>query len=100
MHENWPTNIHPLRKDVAWNIKPENVNGEYQFQEVKGEGIYEIPVGPIHAGIIEPGHFHFSVAGESIVNLEARLGYAHKGSEKLFEILPIVDKVRLSEKVS
>lgn len=62
--------------------------------------MYEIPVGPIHAGIIEPGHFRFSVAGEEIILLEPRLGFTHKGSEKLFETLPPNDMARLSEKIS
>lgn len=100
LHENWPVNIFPLRKDFNWQTRPHDAKGTYKFQEVAGEGIYEIPVGPIHAGIIEPGHFRFSVAGERIVLLEPRLGFTHKGSEKLFEILSISDKVRLSEKIS
>ncbi|MDP4009333.1 MAG: NADH-quinone oxidoreductase subunit C [bacterium] len=100
LHENWPVDVFPLRKDFIWNARPELAHGAYQFEEVKGDGIYEIPVGPIHAGIIEPGHFRFSVAGERIVLLEPRLGFVHKGTEKLFETLSLVEKVRLSEKVS
>lgn len=100
LHENWPDDVFPLRKEFKWNNRPELAHGKYIFQKVKGEGIYEIPVGPIHAGIIEPGHFRFSVAGERIMNLEPRLGFVHKGSEKLFEILSIADKIRLSEKIS
>jgi Ni,Fe-hydrogenase III large subunit/Ni,Fe-hydrogenase III component G len=101
LHENWPSDCYPLRKDFDWGARPEIAQGEpYPFQMVAGEGIYEIPVGPIHAGIIEPGHFRFSVAGEEVVHLEARLGYTHKGSEKLFEKLPLTDKIRLSEKIS
>ena len=100
LHENWPADAFPLRKDFHWQTRPETAHGVYPFQQVAGEGIYEIPVGPIHAGIIEPGHFRFSVAGEEIVLLEPRLGYTHKGSEKLFEELPLPDKVRLSEKIS
>lgn len=100
LHENWPKNEFPLRKDFALQTKPEIAHGEYSFQEVGGEGIYEIPVGPIHAGIIEPGHFRFSVAGEEIVLLEPRLGYVHKGSEKLFENLSTNEMIRLSEKIS
>lgn len=100
LHENWPADIFPLRKDFDGQTRPEIANGTYEFQEVNGEGIYEIPVGPIHAGIIEPGHFRFSVAGESIVLLEPKLGFVHKGSEKLFETLPLEDKVKLSEKIS
>lgn len=100
LHENWPIDVFPLRKDFDWRKRPKNADGTYQFQKVEGEGIYEIPVGPIHAGIIEPGHFRFSVAGEEIVLLEPRLGFTHKGSEKLFEILPLDKKVSLSEKIS
>ncbi|MFA7244827.1 MAG: NADH-quinone oxidoreductase subunit C [Candidatus Magasanikbacteria bacterium] len=100
LHENYPSNVFPLRKDFEWKTKLKEVTGKYEFQEVKGEGIYEIPVGPIHAGIIEPGHFRFSMAGESIVQLEPRLGYVHKGSEKLFEVLSLENKIRLSEKIS
>ncbi|NCN25553.1 hypothetical protein COT94_00825 [Candidatus Falkowbacteria bacterium CG10_big_fil_rev_8_21_14_0_10_37_14] len=100
LHENWPADIFPLRKDFSWNTKPKIANGVYNFQEVGGEGVYEIPVGPIHAGIIEPGHFRFSVAGEEIVQLEPRLGFTHKGVEKLFEVLSMDDKVKLSEKIS
>ena len=100
LHENWPQNIFPLRKDFNWQERPREAKGEYHFLKVDGEGIYEIPVGPVHAGIIEPGHFRFSVAGEEVVNLEAKLGYKHKGTEKLFEILPMAEKLRLSERVS
>lgn len=100
LHGNWPTDMFPLRKDFNWQTRPNDIKNTYKFQKVGGEGIYEIPVGPIHAGIIEPGHFRFSVAGENIVLLEPKLGFTHKGSEKLFEILPITDKIRLSEKIS
>lgn len=100
LHENWPADVFPLRKDFDQKTKPKEVRGTYPFQKVAGEGIYEIPVGPIHAGIIEPGHFRFSVAGEEIILLEAKLGFVHKGSEKLFETLPLPEKLRLSEKIS
>jgi len=98
--ENWPEGVFPLRKDFVWNERPDAVKGEFHFNELRGEGIYEIPVGPVHAGIIEPGHFRFSVAGEEILQLEPRLGYSHKGSEKLFEVLPLPDKLKLAERTS
>ncbi|MHB0867320.1 MAG: hydrogenase large subunit [Thermoleophilia bacterium] len=98
--ENWPTDQHPLRKDFEWNHRPAVSHKPFEFVEIGGEGIYEIPVGPVHAGIIEPGHFRFSMAGEEILMLEPRLGYSHKGSEKLFETLPLADKIRLAERVS
>lgn len=100
LHENWPADQFPLRKDFEWSTRPQKAAGTYAFQKIGGEGVYEIPVGPVHAGIIEPGHFRFSVAGEDIMLLEPRLGYTHKGSEKLFEQLPLNDQVRLSEKIS
>lgn len=100
LHENWPEGVFPLRRDFDWRERPPIVDGKVEFQKVAGEGIYEIPVGPVHAGIIEPGHFRFSVAGEEIVKLEPRLGYKHRGVEKLFEVLPLADTVRLAERVS
>ena len=100
LHENWPADIFPLRKDVDVSTRPAIAKGFYQFNRVEGEGVYEIPVGPIHAGIIEPGHFRFSVAGETIMFLEPRLGFTHKGSEKLFEQMSLQEMVRLSEKIS
>src|SRR3989344_1057821 len=100
LHENWPENVHPLRKEYSWNMRPPKAQGSYEFHKISGDGIYEIPVGPVHAGIIEPGHFRFSVVGEEIVMLEPRLGYAHKGSEKLFEIKTTSEAIKLSERIS
>ncbi|MEK7494641.1 MAG: NADH-quinone oxidoreductase subunit C, partial [Patescibacteria group bacterium] len=100
--ENYTENVYPLRKDFAWNTKVEmpEERAEPEFQKFGGEGVYEIPVGPVHAGIIEPGHFRFSVLGEEILRLEPRLGYVHKGTEKLFENLPLEKKLKLSERIS
>ncbi len=100
LHENWPDNIFPLRKDFDWQTRPKEAHTPFEFRRFEGEGVYEIPVGPVHAGIIEPGHFRFSVAGEEILMLEPRLGYCHKGSEKLFEVLSLPDKLKLSERIS
>ncbi|MBI5912916.1 NADH-quinone oxidoreductase subunit C [Candidatus Azambacteria bacterium] len=100
LHENWPADVFPLRKDFNGKERPPRAHGRYDFQRVEGEGVYEIPVGPIHAGIIEPGHFRFNVAGEEILSLEPRLGFVHKGTEKLFETLPLEKKIRLSGKIS
>ena len=66
---------------------------------VEGDGVHEIPVGPVHAGIIEPGHFRFSVVGEKVLWLEERLGYVHKGIEKRFEQLGLVEGQRLAARV-
>ena len=72
----------------------------HKFREVEGEGVFQVPVGPVHAGIIEPGHFLFSVAGEPVLYLQIRLFYTHKGTEKLFENIPVTHGVRLAESIS
>lgn len=84
-HENVPEKVFPLRKDFTWNARLEHASIPYPMHHVEGEGIFEIPVGPIHAGIIEPGHFRFNVAGERIITLEGKLFFTHKGVEKLLE---------------
>jgi Ni,Fe-hydrogenase III large subunit len=73
---------------------------DYPFLQVQGDGVCELPVGPVHAGIIEPGHFRFSVVGDSILHLEPRLFYTHKGTEKLFEGVPVMNGTALAESVS
>ncbi len=101
-HEDWPANAHPLRKDfpIVGPLEEKEGEVEYEFKRMEGEGVYEIPVGPVHAGIIEPGAFRFSVAGEPVQNLEIRLGYVHKGIEKLFESKTYDQGVYLAERVS
>ena len=74
--------------------------GDYPFVRVDGEGVHEIAVGPVHAGIIEPGHFRFSVVGEKVLRLEERLGYVHKGIERRFTELPVLEGHRLAARVS
>ena len=96
--EVWPKGSYPLRKD--FKITQGGILSDYKFSRVEGEGIFEVPVGPVHAGIIGPGHFRFSVAGEPIINLELRLGFTHRGVEKLFECKLYTDAVGLSECVS
>jgi len=73
---------------------------DYRFLQVQGVGVCELPVGPVHAGIIEPGHFRFSIVGDSVLHLELRLFYTHKGTEKLFEGAPIMKAPALAESVS
>ena len=75
-------------------------DGSYAFVRVEGDGVHEIPVGPVHAGIIEPGHFRFSVVGEKVLRLEQRLGYAHKGIERRFLDFDILEGHRLAARVS
>ncbi|MEW6603998.1 MAG: NADH-quinone oxidoreductase subunit C [Thermoproteota archaeon] len=100
LHEHWPSGAHPLRKDFDRNTKAGRVKGDYPFTKVEGEGVCEIPVGPVHAGIIEPGHFRFSVMGENIINLETRLFYTHKGTEKLAESMTLDQVLLLSERIA
>ncbi len=99
-HSNWPKGEYPLRKEFPAGHQPNFAKEEIQFQKVAGEGVYEIPVGPVHAGIIEPGHFRFSVAGEPIINLEAQLYFVHKGIEKKAEALSMEKCLCLAERIS
>lgn len=98
-HENMPRGVYPLRKDFEWNTVLPRADEPYPMHHVEGGGIYEIPVGPIHAGIIEPGHFRFNVAGERIITLEGKLFFTHKGVEKLLEgktpeeAMPFIERV-------
>jgi Ni,Fe-hydrogenase III large subunit len=96
----WPIDQFPLRKDFVALPKWEPGQEEYSFVKVAGDGVHEIPVGPVHAGIIEPGHFRFQVVGEKVLRLEERLGYTHKGVEKRFEALPIAEGHRLAGRIS
>ncbi|OGW59369.1 MAG: hypothetical protein A2V83_01960 [Nitrospirae bacterium RBG_16_64_22] len=99
-HEDWPDGFFPLRKDAPIDAPFVRSNGSYEWIRGEGEGVYEIPVGPVHAGIIEPGHFRFQAVGETILNLEERLGYVHKGIEKRFESLPWTEGARLAGRIS
>jgi len=100
LHDDWPE-AYPLRKDFDLRTTLPPFEGErHKFREVEGDGVFQVPVGPVHAGIIEPGHFLFSVAGEPVLYLQLRLFYVHKGTEKLFECLPITHGVRLAESIS
>jgi Ni,Fe-hydrogenase III large subunit len=98
-HENWPENVHPMI-DNASHVPWTSTEGRYRFLKVQGDGVCEVPVGPIHAGIIEPGHFRFSVVGDTVLHLELRHFYTHKGTEKLFENTPVMDGVMIAESVS
>ncbi|OGF55774.1 MAG: hypothetical protein A2Z21_03825 [Candidatus Fraserbacteria bacterium RBG_16_55_9] len=99
-HPDWPSDNYTMRKDFPLNSQPPRVEGDFEFHRVEGEGVFEIPVGPVHAGIIEPGHFRFSVAGEPIISLQVQLGYTHKGTEKLCEGLSVEHALHVSERIS
>lgn len=126
LHECYPEGFHPLKKafkngplnlreteagttkvganEVGANEVGTNEFGkpgeEYRFRQLKGEGVYQVPVGPVHAGIIEPGHFRFGVIGEPIFSLEIRLFYKHRGIEKLAEGKSPSECVALAEAIS
>jgi Ni,Fe-hydrogenase III component G len=98
-HAAWPKDFHPLL-DAHSPPTGESAADDYPFVAVQGEGVHEIAVGPVHAGIIEPGHFRFSVVGEKVLRLEERLGYVHKGIERRFTELPLLGGERLAARVS
>ncbi|MEW6312705.1 MAG: NADH-quinone oxidoreductase subunit C [Pseudomonadota bacterium] len=99
-HGAWPAGTFPLRKDFDARQSSPGETDAYPFVQVEGQGVHEIAVGPVHAGIIEPGHFRFSVVGEKVLRLEERLGYVHKGIEKRFESMALADGYRLAGRVS
>ena len=99
-HGAWREDATPLRRDVPAGAALPADDARYAFVRVEGEGVHEIPVGPVHAGIIEPGHFRFSVVGERVLRLEELLGYTHKGIEKRFESFSVADGARLAGRVS
>ena len=99
-HLAWAADYRPLndsRRSASGDPPPPD---DYAFVRVDGDGVHEIPVGPVHAGIIEPGHFRFSIVGEKVLRLEERLGYVHKGIERRFTELPILEGHRLAARVS
>ena len=100
LHDHWP-DVHPLRKLFPLRtVLPAFEGEQHVYRPTLGEGVFQIPVGPVHAGIIEPGHFNFAVAGEPILYLQLRMFYTHKGTEKLFEHVPVPHGVFLAESVS
>ena len=99
-HPAWPEHWHPMRADAAARPALDPDPDPFPFLTVEGPGVYEIPVGPVHAGLIEPGHFRFSVVGETILKLKARLWYVHKGIEKLFEGRTPAAGLPLAERIS
>jgi Ni,Fe-hydrogenase III large subunit/Ni,Fe-hydrogenase III component G len=100
-HDDWPDGAWPLRKDFPYDrVLPRMPSDFHPFRPVTGEGVFQVPVGPVHAGIIEPGHFRFGVAGEPVLYLQLRLFYVHKGIEKRFERLPWRHGLFLAESIS
>ncbi len=100
LHQHWPADWHPMRADAGPPPPFGDESQPYPFLTVEGPGVYEIAVGPVHAGLIEPGHFRFSVVGETILNLDARLWFVHKGIERLFQGRAVGAGVELAERIS
>ena len=102
----FPKNIYPLRKNFNQKEIDFSKYEPYKYEEISGDGVYVVPVGPIHAGIIEPGHFHFSQAGEEILHLEVRHFYKYRAIEKMvenknpFEIKKIVERISGNESIA
>lgn len=95
-HGRWPR-----RTPLAGGRTPPSAEPyRYGFLPVEGEGLHQIPVGPVHAGIIEPGHFRFTCQGETVVRLEERLGYQHKGVESLMAGKPVEVAAKLAGRIS
>ncbi len=100
-HGAWSPHRYPLRRDELDQVISSGLRvTDYPFVRVEGDGVHEIPVGPVHAGIIEPGHFRFSIVGEKVQRLEQRLGYTHKGIDRRFTELAAMDAHRLAGRVS
>jgi Ni,Fe-hydrogenase III large subunit/Ni,Fe-hydrogenase III component G len=99
-HGEWPDDYFPLRHDNNLPESGSSVRCEYPFVSVEGDGVHEMAVGPVHAGIIEPGHFHFSIVGEKVLRLEQRFGYVHRGIDQLMIGKSLAEGVRIAGRVS
>jgi len=93
-HGSWDV-THPLGKAEKTEIPY-----VYEFLPVEGESLHQVAVGPVHAGIIEPGHFRFTVQGETVVRMEQRFGYAHKGTDSLMQGATIARGAQLAGRTS
>ena len=89
-----------LRAPLAAQARPPGTPDSYRFLESDGPSLHQIPVGPVHAGIIEPGHFRFTASGETVVRLEERLGYTHKGVETLLKGRTVGEGASIAARVS
>jgi Ni,Fe-hydrogenase III large subunit len=101
------SDIRPWLDHGRWGLRhplggrePAGETARYEFYPAEGEGLHQIPVGPVHAGIIEPGHFRFTCGGETVVRLEERLGYVHRGVEGLMDGADLDRGARLAGRVS
>jgi len=100
LHPGWPKEFYPLRKDCQAGEKSKGFkSAPLVFPAAHGDGLFEVPVGPIHAGVIEPGHFRFYTLGETVLHVEAQLFFTHKGIEKLLEGKNIEEGLSILERL-
>jgi len=104
--EQFPANIYPMRKDFTKKELDFSTFKPYDYEVINGDGVFQVSVGPIHAGIIEPGHFHFSQAGERMLHQEVRHFYTYRGIEKMVEgktltqAKPIIERISGNESIA
>jgi len=104
--EYFPQNIHPMCKSFQEKTIQKAPFKEYEYEVIKGDGVFQVSVGPIHAGIIEPGHFHFSQAGEKMLHQEVRHFYKYRAIEKMLEgktlqeARPIIERISGNESIA
>jgi len=100
LHKDWPKDTYPLRKDYSLTqMQQPETSQDWFTTTYEGEGVTKVPVGPIHAGIIEPGHFSFGIAGDAILHLDAQLFFKHRGVEKRSEGMSIEEGLLLAERI-
>jgi len=99
-HERFPQSIHPMLKDFTKKEINHSEFKPYKYETIDGDSVFQVSVGPIHAGIIEPGHFHFSQAGERMLHLEVRHFYKHRAIEKMLEGKTIDEAKPIIERIS
>lgn len=99
LHGDWPEDLHPLQKDFPLDQHAPRVESRESFMPYDSEDVTEVPVGPIHASIIEPGHFRFGTVGDTVLHLDARLFFTHRGLEKVSEGMPLSKALFLAERI-
>lgn len=99
LHGDWPEDLYPLQKDYPLDKQAPRVASREAFMPYDSEDVTQVPVGPIHAGIIEPGHFRFGTVGDTILHLDARLFFTHRGLEKAAEGMPLQKALFLAERI-
>lgn len=104
--EQFPKDCYPMLKDFHEKELEPSEFKPYDYEVINGDGVFQVSVGPIHAGIIEPGHFHFSQAGEKMLHLEVRHFYKYRAIEKMLEgktlqeAKPIIERISGNESIA